>query len=853
MTDAAPVEVAAPARRGSLRVYLGVAPGAGATYAMLSEGVRRAARGGDVVLGVVHDHGRPNTRAQAVGLEELAPRLVPRAGRHPSVELDVDALLARRPSVVLVDELARRNDPSSPRPTRREDVEVLLDAGIDVVTTVEVTELESLRDVVERITGHAPSQSVADRAVDRAEQIELVDIAAGALARRLAHGNVVPADALTAELRARFRPETVDALRGLALTWLADHVERTHEAGAAGEGRAAWQTRERVVVAVTGGPGNELLVRHAARLARRSRGELVGVHVVDPGRPDATRPGGLEECRRVLAAVGGRYHEVVGHDIARALADFAHAERSTQLVLGASARAGWVERLRGSVLAELSRQCRGVELHVVAPPQGAAAALPRVRRARPALSTGRRIGGWAVTAVGLPLVTIVGTSARDHAGSTTPILAFLVVVLAASALGGATTGVLAAVGAALLVNWYFTVPLHRWTISKTEDLVALVAFVAVAGVVAAFVGANARRDEDVRRARAEVEALARASALLVGDPDPLPALLAHLRATFGLDAATLEARTPSGWRDVDSSGDLRDDAPAVAHLELADTLRLRLEGRVLSAEDHRLLRSFAAQLDSALDARELRREAERSALLDQADELRRALLQSVSHDLRTPLSSIKAGVTSLLQDDIEWDPDDSLQFLRTIAAETDRLDRVIGNLLDMSRVQSGSVHATTSALDVMDVVAVALSGLGPRAGDVEVDVPADLPLVLADAALVDRVLVNLLSNALTWSPPGREVVVRAATVSDRVVVTIVDRGPGIAPADRSRVFEPFQRLGDRSIQAGVGLGLAVARAFTSAMDGLLELEDTPGGGLTAVLTLPAVPATGSAMDDGAAR
>lgn len=838
MIDLAPVSITSRARsRGSLRVYLGVAPGAGATYAMLAEGHRRRARGAHVVVGVVHAHGRQYTLGQLDGLEAV-PTWAPADGGDELAELDVEAILSRGPSVVLVDELARANRPGRPRSVRRDDVEVLLDAGVDVIATMEVCQLESLRDIVERLTGAAPEQSVPDTYVRGAEQIELVDIAPEALQRRIVHGNVVCDGRLEGAARRRLAPATVNALRGLALSWLADHVEQSHERyrGEADLGRE-WR-RERVIVAVTGGPGNAALIRHAARIARRNRGELIGVHVIDTRREVDTSVERLTECRRVLAEVGGRYHEVVGSGIARTLAAFAHAERGTQLVLGASTRPRLTERLRGSVLADLARECRGIDLHVLAPSATPDAALPRVRRDAPPLSLRRRLTGWAAAAIGLPLVTVASTSAREHVGATTPILAFLVVVLAASALGGATTGVATAVVAALLVNWYFSPPLHRWTISKTEDLVALVAFVAVAGVVAALVGANARRGEDARRARAEAEALARATGLLVGDPDPLPGLLAHLRATFALEGVALEAHDGTTWVVLDRVGEATPPAPGDMVLDVAPETRLRLVGRVLSADDHRLLRSFAAQFAGALTARELRHEAERTSLLDQANELRTALLQSVSHDLRTPLSSIKAGVTSLLQEDIEWDRADSRQFLGTIAAETDRLDRVIGNLLDMSRVQSGSVLATTFAVDLMDVVAVALAQLGPTAARVCVDIPAEVPLASADAALLERVLVNLLSNALTWSPADREVVVHATGSADHVLLAVVDRGPGIPRAERARVFEPFQRLGDRSSQAGVGLGLAVARAFTRAMAGDLQLEDTPGGGLTAVLQLP---------------
>lgn len=606
--------------------------------------------------------------------------------------------------------------------------------------------------------------------------------------------------------------------------------------------------RDRVVVAVTGQPANPQLVARAAAIAERCGGELVGVHVVDGSGRRGPAKATLGECRRLVAEAGGRFHDVVGSDTAQAIVAFARAEKATQLVVGASAPAHWAQRMVGASLPEqLGRRCPEVHLHVLATPGEAPTRLPRPRRHRPNLSVRRRLTGWAVVACGLPAVTGAGAGVRAEVGATTPILAYLLVVLAASALGGASPGLAAAVAAALLANWYFIPPLHHWQVNKTEDVVALLAFAAVAGVVAAFAGANARRTEDAHRARAEAEALARSTALLVGDPDPLPALLAHLRATFSLDRATVEVAADGGWSAVDEDGETADDGPGHPSagepgslvLNLAPDTRLRLDGPILTADDHRLLHVFGSQLHNALAARELRREAARIALLDQANALRTALLQSVSHDLRSPLASIKAGVTSLLQDDIDWGEQLSHQFLHTIAAETDRLDRLIGNLLDMSRVQSGTVEATSGAVDLMDVTSVSLAQLGPAGAGVAVDIPDEIPLVLADPTLLERVLVNLLSNAVTWSAPDQSVRVVAAADGDEVELTVVDHGPGIPPGDRERVFEPFQRQGDRSIQAGVGLGLAVARSFTTVMGGRIDLDETPGGGLTVRLVLPA--------------
>jgi two-component system sensor histidine kinase KdpD len=370
----------------------------------------------------------------------------------------------------------------------------------------------------------------------------------------------------------------------------------------------------------------------------------------------------------------------------------------------------------------------------------------------------------------------------------------------------------------------------------------LIAFVSVAALIATLVGAVGRRTAEAERARAEAEALARATGTLVGDADPLPGLLAHIRATFGAEDAALHLRTHDAWRVDASTGDR--DVSALDTEEVitvGDDARLVLYGVTLSADDRRLLSVLAAQLGSALSGRALQHEAAQASLLADANELRTAMLQSVSHDLRTPLASIKASVTSLLQRDVHFTEADQQDFLETIDEESDRLDRVVGNLLDMSRLQANALEPTLMAVEVDDVVGAALVAIAAPASRVQLAIRDALPAVLADPVLLERAVANLIANALVWSPPTEPVRVSAAAVGTRVVMRIADRGPGIAPAERERVFEPFQRLGDRSSQAGVGLGLAVARGFVLAVGGTIELDDTPGGGLTVVLSFDAAP------------
>jgi two-component system sensor histidine kinase KdpD len=831
-------------RRGTLRIYLGAAPGVGKTFAMLNEGRRRRERGTDVVVGFVETHGREQVAEQVDDLPVVARQAVVHRGATLP-EMDLDAVLARRPDVALVDELAHTNAPGSRHEKRWQDVHALLGAGIDVVTTVNIQHLESLTDVVERITGVRQRETIPDEIVRSADQIELVDMTPEALRRRMAHGNIYPAERIDAALAHYFRPGNLAALRELALLWVADRVDDELEGYRERHGiTEPWETRERVVVAITGAPSAAALIRRAARIAQRSRGDLVGVHVrsEDGLRGDDDR---VDVQRKLLEEIGGTYHETAGSDVAAALVDFARAENATQLVLGASGRSWASELIRGSVINRVVRLSGAIDVHVISTDGHAAdgdhegPAVPRVRRHPAALEPRRRLLGWLVAAVGLTLLSVVLVPMREHVSLPSILLLFLLLVVCVAAVGGLAPALAAALVGFLLVNRLFTPPLHTWTIAEPENLLALVVFLAVASLVSALVAAAARRSAEATRAAAEAETLA-GLAGTVAEPDPLPILVDHLRRAFGLAGAALLREVDGRWEVVAASGNdaptTPDDADEVRRL--AGDLVLALRGEGLAAEDLRLLNAFVAQLAAAIDRRRVGAQAAQAAALAEANELRKALLQAVSHDLRTPLAGIKASASSLRQKDIEWSGADRDEFLRTIEDETDRLATLVGNLLDMGRLQAGVVMPASRAVPLEEVVPAALAALGPRARFVEVDVPESLPPVVADPALLERVVANLVDNAVAHSPDGCPVRVEAGEVGGRVLIRVVDRGRGIPAGERERVFQPFQRMDDSpSTGAGVGLGLAVARGFTRAFGGEVTIDDTPGGGTTMIVEL----------------
>jgi two-component system, OmpR family, sensor histidine kinase KdpD len=838
--------------RGTLRIYLGAAPGVGKTFAMLNEGRRAEERGTDVVVGYVETHGRAHTAEQVGDLAAIPRKKMDYRGATFE-EMDVDAILARRPDRVLVDELAHTNVPGSRHKKRWQDIDELLDAGINVISTVNIQHLESLNDVVENITGITQRETVPDGWVRKADQIELVDMSPEALRRRMAHGNIYKSEKIDAALGNYFRVGNLAALRELALLWLADRVEESLDAYRERHGiTGRWETRERVVVALTGAPSGDDLIRRAARMASRSRGELLGVHVQSDDGLSGRTGGALDRQRRLLEELGGGYHEVVGSDVARALVQFAKAENATQLVLGASRRSRWAELARGSVITPVVREAAGaLDVHVIstdsAPEGSASLRTPAWFRLAP-LSRGRQFAGLLLAVVGLPLLTLALSHFRSHLGFQNALLIFLLFVVATTTIGGLWPGLVASVSGFLLLNWFFAPPIHTFTIGNTRDLLALIAFLVIAGVISALVNQVERRAADATRASARANALGHMTGTVLESADPLPDLAAELVGAFRLDGASVLAHNEDGtWHTVAAAGPLPPRAPEEASLTLplSEGASLVLRGGELRAEDREVLHAFANQLAVALAGRRLQAEAASAAALAKANELRTALLAAVSHDLRTPLASIKASATSLLSDDVNWDPAAEHDLLKTIDIEADRLNSLVGNLLDMSRLQTGSLPISARGVGLEEVVAGAVSSLGASETAVETDVPETLPLIHVDPALLERAVANLVENAIRHAPAGRPVRVIAGQVGDSVDLRVIDTGPGIPRDERDRVFRPFQRLGDNPNGAGVGLGLAVAKGFVEAVGGELSVDDTPGGGTTMVVTLPVVGATAS--------
>ncbi|MCL4434905.1 MAG: ATP-binding protein [Actinobacteria bacterium] len=734
------------AGRGELRIYLGAAPGVGKTYAMLSEGRRRRARGTRVVVGWVNTRGRPATTEQIQDLPVILPVAGPtrddvsRDGiitTQATGAMDIEGIIAAEPEVVLVDDLAESNPSWCTRSKHWEDVEVLLESGIDVIATLNIEHLESLADVVFKITGRVPHDTIPDAAVRSAAQIELVDMTPEAIVRRMAHGNIYQAGSVDITLANYFRPSRLAALRELALLWVADRVDESIHSYADMDGLPAGvEGRDRVVVALTGAASGEQLVRRAARMAFRARGDLIAVHVLQGDGLKERVPDHLAQQRQLVVQLGGSYHEVHSGDVAEALVAFAKVQRATRVVLGASHRSRVSEIVFGSVINKVIRGCGGeVDVHVIST---GLATEPRMYSSR-----------W-------PLSRSLNRPSMPLASS-------------------------------------------EWISSLTGALMAVLEKV-----------------------------------------DPVPMVIRFLLDAFSLDGIALLKSVGGRFETVVKAGNPPGSIEeSTMVVPLGNDLQVALAGSTIDAAAQIYLQAACILLGLAVQKREQLGERFRIKAVEEGDKLRSALLAAVSHDFRTPLASIKTAATGLMQPEIAGNPDSVHELLTTIDTETDRLEVLVSNLLDMGRIQAGSLDVRLVPVTFDEIISDVFDHIKADVDRVTVKLDDGTQKVMADPALLQSAMVNLLRNALAYSPPDTTVVLEAGAAGDKGCIRVVDFGPGISRAYREDVFKPFQRLGDAPNGSGVGLGLAVARGFIEMMHGGILLDDTPGGGCTATVVLPA--------------
>ncbi len=871
----------AAGRRAKLKIFFGFAPGVGKTFAMLDDARRLRADGVEVLVGCVETHGRGETAALLEGLPVLPRRRSEYRGTTLE-ELDVDAALARRPDVLLVDELAHTNAPGGRHAKRWQDVLELLDAGIEVHTTLNVQHVESLNDVVAQISGVRVRETVPDVLLDRADAIALVDLPPEVLLERLRDGKVYVAEQAARAARGFFQVGNLLALRELALRRTADRVDVDVLAYRREHGVAdTWPAAERVLVCVSPSPASARLVRAARRTAAGLRAPWVAVYVDSATRPPLAEDARarLDEHLRLAQRLGGEIAELEGTRIAETLVGYARQRNVTRILVGKPAHPRWRDRLTGSVLDELVRTSGDVDVHVIAGdddvPAGGGASPPPAPREDDVAEAELR---GAAEPYAWTLALVVGATALGHfarALMALPdiVMVYLLAIMFAAVRFGRGPSLLAAAASVAAYDFVFVPPYFTLAVSDSRHVLTF-GMMFVVGLAIGTLTLRLRRQEIFARAReartAALYALSRAlgaevdrgaiaavaveqTAALVGAgaavllPGPAGDALALAARRGAVDLGADELAVArwafehgrAAGRGTDTVPGARVSAiPLVAQGTSVGALVFAPRETVVDAGLFEFLESVGAQVALALARARLADEAKAAALVARTEELKSSLLSAVSHDLRTPLGTLKGSAT-LLRDGGALEPTARRAILDGMVEEAERLERLVSSLLDMSRVQSGTIVVRREWLPLDELVGGALAAsertLEGRTVTVEVD--ADAPLVSADPVLVERVLVNVLDNAAKYTPPGSPIEVRARVEGGVAEIEVRDHGPGFPPGDDERLFEKFQR-GAPGAVPGAGLGLAIARGFAEAHGGTLTLRPSVEDGAALVLRLP---------------
>ena len=854
--------------RGRLKIFVGAAPGVGKTYEMLQTAQAKRREGVDVVVGIVETHGRKETQSLVEGLEVVPRRPVEYKERRLE-EMDIDAILARRPQLVLVDELAHTNVPGSRHPKRYMDVEELLGAGIDVYATLNIQHVESLNDVVAQITRIRVRETVPDSIIDRADDIELVDLTPDDLIQRLKEGKVYVPQHAERAIRHYFRPGNLTALRELALRRTADRVDdqmvdymRAHAI------QGPWAVGERVLVGVNEDPSGAGVVRHARRLADRLRAPWSAIHIETSRVQRLSEQGRdrIAESLRLAERLGGETYTVPGQNVAEAVLEYARANNFTHIVIAKSRRSRWSEWVRGSTTHKLIRQAGDISVHVIAERDEQEAqqqTLPRV-----ILTSGSPgafdpnaymvAAGFVAAALGL------GLFLQQFLAISNIALVFLTAVLASAIAYGLWPSLFASLASVLAYNFFFLPPLYTFTIADPENHVALF-FFAVVAVITSNLTARVRVQAVTARHRAktteDLYLFARKLAAAITLDDLLWATAFQIASMLKVNVVLLlpegdtvaprAAYPPEDtlddadvaaakwcWQNNQPAGRGADTLPGAKRLFLPmhtgrgpvgivglDSDR---PGALLNPDQRRLFSALADQAALAIERINLAQDVEQVRVAAETERLRSALLTSISHDLRTPLASVLGSATSLRNYRHTLDEAAQDELIGTIQEEAEGLNRFISNLLDMTRLESGALKPQTDLCDIGDIVGSALGRAGKVLDQhrVVVDLGGDLPMLRLDPVLFEQVLFNLLDNAAKYAPAGTEIRLSARNENGAVRLQVIDEGEGIPPRDRERIFDKFYRVhvGDNR-RVGTGLGLAICRGFVEAMGGSITADN----------------------------
>ena len=861
---------------GRLRIFLGFAAGVGKTYAMLEAARECLAEDVDVVVAYVETHGRKETEALLAGLPVIPRKKVDYRGTTVE-EMDLDAVLARRPAIALVDELAHTNAPGSRHNRRYQDVEELLAAGIDVYTTLNVQHVESFNDTVAQITGVKVRETVPDHVLESADEIKLVDLTPDELIDRLNEGKVYVPDQADRAVQKFFRPGNLTALREMALRYLADRVDtemRSYMDAHAIPG--PWPAGERVLVSVGPDPLAERLVRSGRRLAEGLDAEWIVLNVEQTSGPtfhEGARQQ-LERALRLAEELGAQAVTIAGSDVAEEVLRYARANNITKIIVGRPRRPWWKRLLWSAVADQIVKGCGAIDVYMISAPTSAAEPGPPAEVV--VAATPRRYYVYAVVVVAL--ITIVGELLQRALEPTNLTMLYLLGVVVVALRWGRWPAAVAATLSVVAFDFFFVPPELTFAISDTQYLITFAALLIV-GLVIGRLASRTRDQADAARRRGVSSAALQALSGELAAASDLDAILRaierHVSATFSRQVAVF-LPGPSGVqaRLVSPGFPLDDSERAVAtwvfdHGQPAgygtETLaganaryfplrtargitgvmgvRPTIPTDRLNPEQRQLMETFASQAAVAIERAQLAEQSREAHLSRETERLQTVILNAISHDLRTPLASIVGALSSLTEQAASLDDAAKRDLLETAQQEAKRLTRLVSNLLDMTRLEAGAIALRREFFDVADLVGSTLAQLAEatRTRDIVVDVPTDLPMVLIDFVPMTQALANLVDNAIKYSPAGSPVEIWAGVEGSEIRITVADRGPGIPEIELARVFDKFYRIRRPGEPGGVGLGLAIAKGFVEAHGGRIWATARPGGGTMVTIALAAAP------------